>query len=362
MDDSSDNMSTGGTGDAGDTTDTTDTTDTGDAGVAVDVTDDVSVSTEGEYQEWDAEEVAGSKGVDSMIGNLSGAINGIKGNNELSETEKSETIKANINHTMREIGMSDMKPEEKVSAMKQVYGSVPEGCAKNIYVPADAKFLNESKPFDTEGRARYDWKGDLGFEGETEACTLKSGQVVDRYGDENGAYVCEVKNGVPQDYDSRALPYEENPEMYHQYEIVKDMDDFKSRVENLTVEEIEQRELQSEQSKPESDRRSPEQIREDAEDKYFAIIYDVAKTNGWKDEYDETQLLTDDGKLRDSGLESMKETIKNEDLSSTKGKIAESFSYTDEEGVEHKRGGGEQIYLPASVDTLVYLGYMEEKK
>lgn len=307
----------------------------------------VSVSETTEYAEWDVESAVGVKDLDTMIDNLNSIINGIKENSGVTEEENNEAIRANVNETMKNIGLTDMSPEEKVDAMKSVYDSLPEGAKENIYVPSDVRFLDPETPFNEDGYPNYQWEGNMGFEGKPEECQLSVGQVVDRYGSENGSYVCEVKNGVPQDYDSRALPYEENPDMYHQYEIVKDMDDFKSRIENLTVEEIEQIEIQKEADKPEGERRSPEQIKEDAADRYAAIIcdaentslkmYDAASKNGWQTDYKEAELVP------------------------MKGNVKEAFSYVDENGEVHKKGGGEQICLPASVDTLVYLGYMKEK-
>lgn len=317
-------------------------------GVKEDSSVSISVSDATEYAEWDVEDVAGVNNLDNMIDNLNGVINGIKEHGEGTEAEKSEAIRANVNETMKNIGLSNMNPEEKVDAMQTVYAGLPEGARDNIYVPSDVGFLDPEAPFDEDGFPRYQWEGNMGFEGEPEACQLSPGQMVDRYGSESGTYVCEVKDGVPQDYDARALPYEENPDMYHQYEIVRDMDDFKSQIENLTVEEIEQIEMQRDLDKPEGERRSLEQIKEDAADRYTAIIYDAENTslkmydaaskNGWQDVYKEAELVP------------------------VKGSVKEAFSYVDENGETHKRGGGEQICLPASVDTLVYLGYMKEKE
>lgn len=307
----------------------------------------INISDATEYEEWDVDSVIGAKGLDNMIDNLNGAINGIKEQNEGTEVEKSEAIRANVNETIKNIGLSNMSPEEKVTAMKTVYGNLQEGARKDIYVPGSVRFLDSETPFDEDGYPNYQWEGNMGFEGKPEKCQLSPGQVVDRYGSENGSYVCEVKNGVSQNYDSRALPYEESPDMYHQYEIVKDMDDFKSQIENLTVEEIEQIEIQKDLDKPEDERRNYEQIKEDAVDRYTTIIYetenislkmyDAASKNGWQNEYIEAELVP------------------------MKGNVKEAFSYVDENGEVHKKGGGEQICLPASVDTLVYLGYMKEK-
>ena len=133
--------------------------------------------------------------------------------------------------------------------------------------------------------------------------------------------------------------------MYHQYEVTKDMDEISQRIENLTIEEIEQIEKQRDMEKPEEERRTDKEIRSDAQERYINIQYDfqtsinranqMAKDNGWDVNYQEIAPL--------------------------QGKIKECFSYLDKNGQEVQMGGGEQIVLPASIDTLIYLGYLEEK-
>lgn len=45
-----------------------------------------------------------------------------------------------------------------------------------------------------------------------------AGDRFDRYGDANGRYVSPVPEDGPFSYDSRSLPYHENPNSYHEYE------------------------------------------------------------------------------------------------------------------------------------------------
>ena len=45
-----------------------------------------------------------------------------------------------------------------------------------------------------------------------------AGDRFDRYGDPNGRYVSPVTDDGPYSYDSRSLPYAENPNAYHEYE------------------------------------------------------------------------------------------------------------------------------------------------
>lgn len=317
---------------------------------SVSVTDNisksVSISDSPKYEEWDISDIVGEKGIDGMIDNLNVFAKTVE-KSDTPEELKAFEMRTSVTETMKIIGGSNLSPEEKVEAMHKVLDNIPNRAKNDIYVPDDVRFLNSETPFTKDGYPVYQWEGNMGFEGKPEQCKLEVGQVVDRYGSESGTYVCEVKNGVPQDYDSRALPYKENAEMYHQYEVTKDLDGFKAQIDGLTVEDVEKIELQADLTKPESERRTPEQIKESASIKYAAIMCDVKSTSM---------------KMRDvAGKNGWQTEHKSSELAPMKGKIKESFSYVDKNGNVHKKGGGEQICLPASVDTLVYLGYMREK-
>lgn len=45
-----------------------------------------------------------------------------------------------------------------------------------------------------------------------------AGDRFDRYGDANGRYVSPIPEDGPFSFDSRSLPYQENPNAYYQYE------------------------------------------------------------------------------------------------------------------------------------------------
>ena len=266
--------------------------------------------------------------------------------NEATNSKSVEITEDIVNNTFSIIGkMENLSPEEKVEKMQMIYTQLSAEAKREVTVPARVEFLDEKTPFDRYGKPNYKWEGKMGFEGPPKQTSLKEGMTLDRYGSNKGNYVCEVKNGVPQEYNSRALPYLENPEMYHQYEVVRNMDDIAQRIENLSIEEIEQIEIQRNMDKPEEEKLTDEQIKAVAQDRYINIQFDVqtsinranqmAKDNGWDVNYYEIAPL--------------------------QGKIKESFAYVDENGQEVKMGGGEQIVLPASIDTLMYLGYLEEK-
>ena len=91
-------------------------------------------------------------------------------------------------------------------------------------VTRDPKFLDSNGNIDWEK-----WAPNGGRVPGTikEGQTLDVGTVIDRYGNKYGKYTSPV--GVP--YEQRALPYIENPNAYHQYEVIKPID-------NVTMSEI----------------------------------------------------------------------------------------------------------------------------
>lgn len=56
-----------------------------------------------------------------------------------------------------------------------------------------------------------------------QSADLKTGQILDRYGNPNGTFTSPVENGKIPSYDTRGLPYPESIMDYHQYEVIKDV-------------------------------------------------------------------------------------------------------------------------------------------
>lgn len=57
----------------------------------------------------------------------------------------------------------------------------------------------------------------------TKPANLKAGQIIDRYGEPYGRFTIPVENGQKLSYDTRGLPYPEEYQVYHQYEVMKDI-------------------------------------------------------------------------------------------------------------------------------------------
>ena len=84
-------------------------------------------------------------------------------------------------------------------------------------VVRDTKFLDADENIDWEK-----WAPNGGRVPGTikENQTIPAGTIIDRYGSQWGKYTSPA--GVP--YEQRALPYIENPNAYHKYEVLKPID------------------------------------------------------------------------------------------------------------------------------------------
>ena len=110
--------------------------------------------------------------------------------------------------------------------------TMPNG--KRAYLSADV-FEGKQVPVrsrdfvDAQGKIKWPPKGTDGFVLDssgnpiTQSADLKAGQVIDRFGSNGGRFASPIDNGEKLPFNSRGLPYPEGYQVYHQYEIVKDI-------------------------------------------------------------------------------------------------------------------------------------------
>lgn len=114
----------------------------------------------------------------------------------------------------------------KGNVVESVTGNIESGKAigTDELVVRDTKFLDADENIDWEK-----WAPNGGRVPGTikENQTIPAGTIIDRYGSQWGKYTSPA--GVP--YEQRALPYIENPNAYHKYEVLKPID-------NVTISEI----------------------------------------------------------------------------------------------------------------------------
>ena len=110
--------------------------------------------------------------------------------------------------------------------------TMPNG--KRAYLSAD-DFEGKQVPVrsrdfvDAQGKIKWPPEGTDGFvldsagNAITKPANLKAGQVIDRFGSNGGRFTSPVDNGEILPFNTRGLPYPEGYQVYHQYEIVKDI-------------------------------------------------------------------------------------------------------------------------------------------
>ena len=108
---------------------------------------------------------------------------------------------------------------------------MPNG--KKAYLSADyfegKQIPVRSRSFvDNEGHIKWPETGD-GFVVDsagnpiTQPADLKAGQVLDRFGSNGGRFASPVDNGEKLPFNRRGLPYPEDYQPYHQYEVIQDL-------------------------------------------------------------------------------------------------------------------------------------------
>lgn len=110
-----------------------------------------------------------------------------------------------------------LQKEQRLKEYIEINGTNGKNQGKDKLVVADSKFLNESGEVDWERYAPND-----GFvEGtKVENQVLNSGTIIDRYGNNSGEYTSPLGTS----YSQRSLPYIENPNAYHKYKVIKDIE------------------------------------------------------------------------------------------------------------------------------------------
>lgn len=63
------------------------------------------------------------------------------------------------------------------------------------------------------------------------------GDRFDRYGEPRGSFVSPIGEDGPFDYDSRSMPYSENPNAYHEYEWTRELGDARAQYDQLNPED-----------------------------------------------------------------------------------------------------------------------------
>jgi len=153
----------------------------------------------------------------------------------------------------------NMTPEAKeklVDDMKQAYDDTPKEDRGDTLVPEKSEYLKDPPIAENKNTGEryndvnYDWPSNGGFEGKPEEVAPQVGDRFDRVGAENGRYVAPIEGDTPQPVENRGLPYhftEDNitdEPSYHSYEVDRDFGQLQDAINEynnpaLTAEENE---------------------------------------------------------------------------------------------------------------------------
>jgi len=104
----------------------------------------------------------------------------------------------------------------------------------NIQIPKSSAYLNGDWKIDWNQAPQGGYVLDASGNPIKNPYVPKPREILDRHGPQSGRYTSPVVDGKPYDYSQRSLPYVENPEMYHQYEVIGDFNDIESYVKNCS--------------------------------------------------------------------------------------------------------------------------------
>ena len=110
-----------------------------------------------------------------------------------------------------------LQKEQRLKEYVEINGVSGKNQGKDKLVVADSKFLNENGVIDWE---RYAPNNGFVEGTKVENQVIRSGTIIDRYGDRYGTYASPFGTS----YSKRSLPYIENPNAYHKYKVIKNIE------------------------------------------------------------------------------------------------------------------------------------------
>jgi hypothetical protein len=133
--------------------------------------------------------------------------------------------------------LSDAELEKYLRNSNEYGPAIADEFARTGHLPDNVQIPKDPSVLTPDGK--IDWsqvpEGGYVLDGAGNAIkhqyTPQSGEILDRYGPPDGRYTSPVPEGAPYSYDQRSLPYVENPNHYHQYEVTGDLGDLKGAYE-----------------------------------------------------------------------------------------------------------------------------------
>ena len=136
-----------------------------------------------------------------------------------------------LKNLIEDINKSSLSPNEKILANIEAYNKAVEAGVKT-----DIQVISSTNCIDSiTGKVK--WPEAEGYVVDRmgnaikEEISPKVGDVMDRYGSVYGTYTSPFNGTKGYSFSERALPYIENPNVYHKYEVIRDFRELKEGIE-----------------------------------------------------------------------------------------------------------------------------------
>lgn len=144
---------------------------------------------------------------------------------------------AQIAGVMSNMDSGSLSPKNKVKVNAQSFTkALGDGVKSDQMVVKSPECIKKNGEMDWPDKEGYVLKED--GTADKKQVFLQKGDIIDRYGNEYGTYISPVTKKGKYDYASRALPYIENENAYHQYEVTRDFSELSDAVRNCKDEKL----------------------------------------------------------------------------------------------------------------------------
>ena len=163
----------------------------------------------------------------------SGTVKGVsKAESVLGKIDFSKLDNNGVKDLINNINKSTLSEEDKIIASIEIYNkAIESGIKVDIQVIASPKFIDSSGKIKWPEESGYTINPVTGKAIKYEVVP-KKGDIIDRYGTPNGTFTSPIIDDISIPYEQRALPYLDNKNVYHQYEITRDFNELSEAIKN----------------------------------------------------------------------------------------------------------------------------------
>lgn len=137
-----------------------------------------------------------------------------------------------VKDLMNNVNKSGLSAEEKVLANIEIYNkALEQGIKIDTQVIASPKFIDSTGRIKWPEQSGYTIDSITGKAIKHEVVPQK-GNIIDRYGTPDGTFTSPIINNDSIPYEQRALPYLDNMNAYHKYEVTRDFSQLSDAIKN----------------------------------------------------------------------------------------------------------------------------------